>query len=246
MKFVLTYEFDSRADLMAHLMNTTTPNGTAIVPAMPGATGSQAAPADDDDNTPANLSAPAVDSTGLPWDERIHAKSKATNADGSWRGKRNADAATVAAVEAELRARTPSAPVSPVTANVPMPLQQPAPIQQPMQQPVQQPSIVPPMPVMDQQQPVQQFQQPIQQPAPAPVPAGPIDFNGFMLIIQKQMQITDPATGGPRVTTEYLNKISAEIAAAFQTTVNNITEIAPHPQMIQYAVQILQRDGKYN
>lgn len=46
--------------------------------------------------------APDVDSRGLPWDERIHASTKATNGDGSWRNKRGVDKDVLAAVEAEL------------------------------------------------------------------------------------------------------------------------------------------------
>lgn len=45
-----------------------------------------------------------LDSKGLPWDERIHASSKAKVADGSWRQKRNVDPSLVTAVEAELKA----------------------------------------------------------------------------------------------------------------------------------------------
>lgn len=46
-----------------------------------------------------------VDSTGLPWDERIHSGTKAKNADGTWRARRGMnDAAKVKEVEAELRA----------------------------------------------------------------------------------------------------------------------------------------------
>lgn len=57
---------------------------------------------------------PAVqlDKNGLPWDARIHASSKAINADGSWRAKKMVDAAVVASVEAELRA-TMGAPAAP-------------------------------------------------------------------------------------------------------------------------------------
>lgn len=47
-----------------------------------------------------------VDSTGLPWDKRIHSSSKAKNADGSWRKLRGLnDAALVSRVEAELRSQ---------------------------------------------------------------------------------------------------------------------------------------------
>lgn len=68
--------------------------------------------------TPAN--AVEVDKDGLPWDGRIHTESKAKNADGRWRNKRNLDAALKAQVEAELRqvmgaAPAPAQPVAPVT-----------------------------------------------------------------------------------------------------------------------------------
>lgn len=53
--------------------------------------------------------AAAVDSKGLPWDERIHASSRAKIADGSWRMKRGVEPALVTKVEAELRAQIPPA-----------------------------------------------------------------------------------------------------------------------------------------
>lgn len=56
--------------------------------------------------------APAVDSRGFPWDERIHTSSKATNADGTWRNRRGVDKDLVAEVEAELRGE-PAAPPPP-------------------------------------------------------------------------------------------------------------------------------------
>src|ERR1043165_8322493 len=51
--------------------------------------------ADDEPAMPNPEGAPDVDSRGLPWDERIHAGTKATNADGSWRNKRGVDKALV-------------------------------------------------------------------------------------------------------------------------------------------------------
>jgi len=46
-----------------------------------------------------------LDSTGLPWDARIHAGSKSKNKDGSWTAKRGLnDEAAVNAIKAELRA----------------------------------------------------------------------------------------------------------------------------------------------
>lgn len=82
-----------------------------------------------------------VDKDGIPWDARIHAESKAKNADGSWRAKRKVDPAFVASVTAELRAvmavpapavdqlsaeaaaafGSPAIPLPPTTAVVPPP-----------------------------------------------------------------------------------------------------------------------------
>lgn len=61
-----------------------------------------------EDPTPATTDEPTAsanhDSHGLPWDERIHASSKALNADGTWRKRRGVTGDVVNAVEAELRA----------------------------------------------------------------------------------------------------------------------------------------------
>lgn len=62
---------------------------------------------------------PALDAKGLPWDERIHSSSKALNADGTWRARRNMtdeQKAAVAGIEAELRQRASGAAVSVVAA----------------------------------------------------------------------------------------------------------------------------------
>ena len=76
-----------------------TPPAMPLPVAMPDATTS--VPADAAPTAPA----PSVDKHGLPWDARIHASSKALNADGSWRAKRGLnDDAMVRAVESELRA----------------------------------------------------------------------------------------------------------------------------------------------
>lgn len=64
----------------------------------------------------ANLAAAVdLDKNGLPWDERIHAGSKAKIKDGSWRMKKEVAPELVASVEAELRARVHS------LSNVPAP-----------------------------------------------------------------------------------------------------------------------------
>lgn len=63
----------------------------------------------------------SVDKDGLPWDERIHASSKALTEKGVWRSRRGVDKQLVAKVEAELRGTT-SAPadVAPPT-DIPAP-----------------------------------------------------------------------------------------------------------------------------
>lgn len=46
---------------------------------------------------------PATGHNGLPWDERIHSSSRAINADGTWRYRKNVPDETKRSVEAELR-----------------------------------------------------------------------------------------------------------------------------------------------
>lgn len=72
----------------------------------------------------ANVQGLDLDSTGIPWDERIHAGTKGKNKDGSWKGKRGVDDATIASVTAELKAMVANqnaaiAPAPVATGNVP-------------------------------------------------------------------------------------------------------------------------------
>lgn len=55
-------------------------------------------------NGPADAAddSPTLDDRGMPWDERIHASSKAINADGTWRYKRGVDKTLIDEVEKEL------------------------------------------------------------------------------------------------------------------------------------------------
>lgn len=144
---------------------------------------------DDDDNGPVNTAAPAVDSQGIPWDERIHLKSRKTNADGTWGRKRGVEPAQYEAIVNELKARIggnggtvgmpqvglavggyPGAGVMPQTGIMP----QTGMMQQP--QPGMMPGVgMQPQPGMMQQQP-QQTQQP------------GLDFNGLISKIGPMMQ----------------------------------------------------------
>lgn len=106
------------------------PPGAAIppVPAVP-ATPPVAPPAP---AAPANLA--DVDKDGLPWNAEIHASTKAKNADGRWRQKRNLDPAILERVTAQLRAlmaipthgagslsETPAPVAPPAVSNIPAP-----------------------------------------------------------------------------------------------------------------------------
>lgn len=97
-----------------------TPAAPAALPVSPAAdTAAATTPTPAPAASPPNPGNVEVDKSGLPWDGRIHsgpADKKPKNGDGTWRKKRGVDDATVAAVEAELRAAlgAPAAPIVPV------------------------------------------------------------------------------------------------------------------------------------
>ncbi len=74
-----------------------------------------------------NDAPPATDKNGLPWDERIHAGTKALNGDGTWKKRRGVDDATVAAVTAELTGATPAPTPDPQPEPTPAPTPAPVP-----------------------------------------------------------------------------------------------------------------------
>jgi hypothetical protein len=81
---------------------------TSTIPQPPSAPSPSAAPTAPVAAAPAapaapSTPAPAVDSAGLPWDARIHSRTKTTTQDGRWRQKRDTPPALVAQVEAELK-----------------------------------------------------------------------------------------------------------------------------------------------
>lgn len=80
------------------------------------------------DDEPANATPPATDKNGLPWDERIHAGTKALNTDGTWKKRRGVDDATVAAVTAELTSAAPQPEPTPTPQPEPTPAPTPAPV----------------------------------------------------------------------------------------------------------------------
>jgi hypothetical protein len=107
-------------------------------------------------STPSTASAPVssgdLDAEGLPWDERIHASSKAKVGNGTWRNKRGVDDATIFQVKNELRSRAAQSPVT----------TPPAPVSQPVYEAPAQPTHVMHTPV----NPAPQQQAPAQPPMP--------------------------------------------------------------------------------
>jgi hypothetical protein len=88
-------------------------------------------------------------------------------------------------------------------------------------------------------------------PVAAPVPTMPaapvaVTYTGqdFMVKVSQAMQLRD-ANGQPIIDATYLAKLTVEIATAFNVTLNVITDILNNPDMVNYAIGCLQRDGKW-
>ena len=212
--------------------------GAAILPPMPVGDG-------DDEDGPADAAAPTVDKTGLPWDERIHAKNKATNADGSWRKKKGVHETTVTVVEAELRGVAPQPIPAPVPVAMPavaMPaVAMPAPVATPMAAAMPAPAPVPMPTMMPAAAPAPM---PVPMPAPAPVISAPEpgDLDAFMPHLTTQMQ-------GGVITPDDLMSLVATVNAAFAPhglqPVAAITDLLGDTNRLPYAVQVLQSQGKW-
>lgn len=102
------------------------------------------------------------DKDGLPWDERIHSSSKATNADGRWKRRKNVPDSEYDAVVSELRGE-PLAPMDyPEHTTESFPV---APSPVPVQYVNDKPVVIPP---------------------PPPTESLPVDFNSFILRLTKE------------------------------------------------------------
>jgi hypothetical protein len=180
--------------------------------------GSSAGPADaDDDAGPVNTAAPAFDSAGIPWDERIHSGTKGTNADGTWKRRRNTPDAKFNAVMEELKARgvaptTTPPPAAPAAvqaavnaATAPAPAVPPAPQFVPGVPPTTLAPMVAPMNMTA--------------PAPAPQPEQPagMQFGDFMPRVNAAIQ-------GGRFTME---RLTGEFLPAWQ--LQNVGQLAADP-----------------
>lgn len=194
-----------------------------------------------EDETP-NAAAPAVDSKGLPWDARIHASTKRQNADGGWKAKSKVDAALVAQVEAELRARVaspipqqseaaPGFSPPPVSAG-PAVSASPNPSVAPVQGAVTAPTLAVPVP----NQVAPTVQPPVQTP-PSQPQAGS-EFNTLMTGAQRAMNAGLIDIAG-------LSGYVAEINAGWGTTFTAISDLHTRPEIAGWAVQLFTRDNRW-
>lgn len=221
-----------------------------LTPAMPALTAED----DDADDATVATDAPALDSTGLPWDARIHAASKAMVSGNKWRKRKGVADATVIAVEAELRG-TPAAVPMPVMSIPSLAPMMPAVEASVAQTPIMQmpPALTPP-PAMQMPpalapapEPVVSTPVPVMEPIPAPVPepvapSGDLDMAGFMAHLTTLMQ-------QGRVTTDDLIAVVGAVNAAFtphgHAAIAAITDVGSDPQKLAYAVQVLQANAKW-
>lgn len=232
----LTLMIEGSADVITRVLASLPQDGSVAanavaptpVPPMPVNNGD-----DDDDDGPENENAPDVDAAGIRWDERCHSKSKVTNADGRWRGKKGVSKEEREKIEAEQQQEpAPTPPVS-MPSPVPVPSPQPAPTPVPTPQPIPQPT---PQPIP---QPT-----PAPAPTPTPPPAEGMDFAAFMAHISVKMQQYGD-NGMPIVDANYVSQIVNQIATAFGQPLESIASIQSNPAMITYAVQCFQRDGRW-
>lgn len=143
------------------------------------------------DDEPTNDAPPAIDKNGLPWDERIHAGTKALNGDGTWKKRRGVDDATVAAVTAELTSAAPQPEPTPA----PQPEPTPAPTPEPTPAPV---------PSTNRIQDFQQIVQELQKAGTAAAADYMPKFHGQ--IVQTLLKLSGVTTV-PEATTEQMQKM---------------------------------------
>jgi len=163
MKYQLVLSFDTEGELLDYLNNGP----------------------DSDDAEQGGIAATGdSDSTGLPWDARIHSKNRTQNPDGTWRKRKGTSDATVKQVEAELRSRPTT------TASAPVPPTPPAPVAPPVSAvPSAPPAVVaaPSTPPSPPPAPTAASAPPPAPPPPAAEPTGP-DFVAVMTMISNSQQ----------------------------------------------------------
>lgn len=142
-----------------------------------------------------------LDSRGVPWDERVHSSSKATNKDGSWRTRRGIEPEQLKKIESELlagRAGGSTAPSRPQH-DVATPTS-----------PVPPPPVVPPTPIVSEivAQPTPPPPQIHSQAPPIPVPK-PVSTTGHTLETFRAQLVPTLAAlvESGKLTREYINQL---------------------------------------
>lgn len=151
------------------------------------------------DDEPTNDAPPATDKNGLPWDERIHAGTKALNGDGTWKKRRGVDDATVAAVTAELTGAAPQPEPTPAPQTEPESTPAPTPAPQPETAPTPTP-----VPSTNRIQDFQQIVQELQKAGTAAAADYMPKFHGQ--IVQTLLKLSGVTTV-PEATTEQMQKM---------------------------------------
>lgn len=209
---------------IAHIMNSV--SGGAVSVAMIGTN-------DEDEPAgvpPVQIAPGEVDAAGFPWDSRIHSGGKTKTQAGNWRYAKGVQTEIVTAVETELRARAAAPAATP-----PVPMFDTGTNQ----------GGTPPLPPPANAAPVAAppaSAPPAAPPAAASVPAGPpltdiaagtMDFATFMQHVSNSMQA------------KKIDQEGAFIAWIAQTLgVANIAEIAPFPDKIAQAYNLMLREKR--
>lgn len=159
-------------------------------------------------NAPTSIPGVETDSTGLPWDARIHAGNKATKQDGSWKVKKGInDPSFIPRIEAELRAAmaapgVAAAPAAAVPAAAPVPAVPVAPVAVPVAVAVPVTGAVP-LPPIATVAPPPSTPAPAASVAPTASPSSPVSFGSFMAKIA-------PFMANGKLTAEKQNEILAQ------------------------------------
>lgn len=168
-----------------------------------------------------------VDSTGLPWDARIHASTKTKKKGGIWTSRRGVDSETIRTIEAELRNKTNPLPNSTPTFNDPNQMFNPTPSASmpPLNQTVSAPTPLqqPQNPAMTQTQPAQEE----------------VTFSMLMSKIAGLF-------AQQRIKPEYVKSLVDRVSQQFGGNVNTIQDVAANSDMVVAAMQILNSDETNN
>lgn len=194
-----------------------------------------------------------LDSSGMPWDARIHAQNKAKKADGTWKAGRGIDPELVKQVEAELKGASNVQAIDTPTpaASIPVPsMPSLPPVGQtttlPQATPVAMVPSAPPAPEMSASIPFAPAAPAAPQAVP-PLPAAPVqrDFNGLMAQISHLFavrKVTD-ANYSNTIVDRINSGYAQHHAAGVKNPVTTLTDIISDEEYIKYAWEILAYDG---